>query len=113
MGHRKKNWLLTNVVYTGDGTTDDTAAINKAIQHGVRCGFMTCESSTTQPALIYFPAGTYIVSAPIIAMYYSQLIGDPLNRPVIKASAGFKGIALIDSDPYTEIGDNWYVNQVS
>lgn len=74
---------------------------------------MTCESSTTQPALVYFPGGTYLVSAPIVAMYYSQLIGDPLNRPVIKASPNFKGIALVDSDPYNEFGDNWYVNQVS
>lgn len=100
-------------MYTGDGITDDTLAINRAIQNGTRCGFMTCESSTVQPALIYFPAGTYIVSAPIIAMYYSQLIGNPSDRPIIKASANFKGLALIDSDPYTEFGDNWYVNQVS
>lgn len=74
---------------------------------------ITCESSTTQPALIYFPAGTYIVSAPIVAMYYSQLIGDPLNRPVIKADPTFKGLALVDSDPYGDFGENWYKNQVS
>lgn len=97
----------------GDGTTDDTAAINKAIQDGGRCGELTCESSTIQPAIIYFPSGVYIVSAPIVAMYYSQLIGNPLNRPTIKGSPGFKGSALVDADPYNEFGDNWYVNQVS
>lgn len=73
---------------------------------------MTCESSTTQPALIYFPAGTYLVSSPIVAWYYSQLIGDPFNRPTIKGAAGFSGMALIDSDPYVEGGANWYTNQV-
>jgi glucan 1,3-beta-glucosidase len=90
--------------------TDDTAAINKAIQDGNRCG-KGCDSSTVTPALVYFPAGTYIVSQPIVAMYYSQLVGDPTNRPHIKGSATFSGIALIDSDPYNSDGTNWYTNQ--
>ena len=45
----------------GDGTTDDTAAINKAVADGERCG-EGCDSSTTTPAIVYFPAGTYAVS---------------------------------------------------
>lgn len=49
----------------GDGTTDDTEAINKAVSDGDRCG-EGCDSSTTTPAIVYFPAGTYAVSAPII-----------------------------------------------
>jgi len=49
----------------GDGVTDDTAAINSAISSGTRCG-QGCDSSTTQPALVYFPPGTYLVSSPII-----------------------------------------------
>src|SRR5690349_1570134 len=44
----------------GDGTTDDTDAINKAIADGNRCG-QGCSSSTTTPALVYFPPGTYSV----------------------------------------------------
>ncbi|KAI5780044.1 pectate lyase superfamily protein-domain-containing protein [Geopyxis carbonaria] len=94
----------------GDGVTDDTAAINAAIQAGGRCG-QGCDSSTTTPGVIYFPAGTYIVSSPIVAMYYSQLIGDPTNLPRIKGSPNFSGIALIDSDPYLPGGANWYTNQ--
>jgi glucan 1,3-beta-glucosidase len=56
----------------GDGVTDDTAAINSAISSGGRCG-QGCDSSTTQPALVYFPPGTYIVSSPIIQVSFYPL----------------------------------------
>lgn len=94
---------------TGDGTTDDTAAINNAIADGNRCG-LGCDSSTVTPAIVYFPPGTYLVSAPIIQYYYTQFIGDAVTIPTIKASASFTGIAVIDSDPYAK-GVNWYTNQ--
>lgn len=38
------------------------------------------------------------------------MIGDALNLPVIKASANFAGMAVIDADPYTNTGVNWYTN---
>ncbi|KAJ6261479.1 Glucan 1,3-beta-glucosidase [Drechslerella dactyloides] len=94
----------------GDGVTDDSDAINAAIQAGTRC-MKGCDSSTTQPGLIYFPSGTYVVSKPIIAVYYSQLVGDAGNPPTLKAAASFSGIAVIDSDPYESDGSNWYTNQ--
>ncbi|KAK5017179.1 hypothetical protein LTR39_001690, partial [Cryomyces antarcticus] len=94
----------------GDGSTDDTAAINSAITAGHRCG-QGCDSSTVTPALVYFPSGTYLVSKPIVQLYYTQFVGDVLNLPTIKASAGFQGIAVIDSDPYADGGVNWYTNQ--
>ncbi|KAL4936266.1 hypothetical protein BDV06DRAFT_95871 [Aspergillus oleicola] len=94
----------------GDGTTDDTDAINKAISSGDRCG-KGCDSSTTKPAVVYFPAGTYLVSKPVVQYYYTQMIGDANNLPVIKASAGFTGMAVIDADPYEDDGSNWYTNQ--
>ena len=93
----------------GDGSSDDTNAINAAIAAGGRCG-QGCDSQTTTPALVYFPPGTYIVSAPIVLLYYTQLVGDPLNLPVLKASAGFQGMAVIDADPYVN-GVNFYTNQ--
>ncbi|TVY32460.1 Glucan 1,3-beta-glucosidase, partial [Lachnellula subtilissima] len=94
----------------GDGSSDDTVAINSAITDGSRCG-QGCDSSTTTPAIIYFPPGTYAISAPIVQLYYTQFIGDAVTVPTIKATAGFKGIALIDSDPYADGGANWYTNQ--
>jgi glucan 1,3-beta-glucosidase len=57
----------------GDGRTDDTAAIQRAITEGNRCTPGYCESSTTTPALVYFPGGTYIISASIIDYYYTQV----------------------------------------
>lgn len=41
---------------TGDGVTDDTAAINRAMTDGGRCAPGVCASSTTTPAIVYFPA---------------------------------------------------------
>lgn len=92
--------------YTGDGVTDDTAAINAAISDGARCG-QGCGSSTTTPAVVYFPAGTYLISSSIIDLYYTQLIGNPNDVPVLKATAGFSGFGLIDGDPYFTQDLNW------
>lgn len=39
--------------------------------------------------------------------YYTQLIGNPNNMPVLKATAGFSGFALIDADPYYTSNLNW------
>ncbi|EHA49255.1 hypothetical protein MGG_17486 [Pyricularia oryzae 70-15] len=94
----------------GDGVSDDTVAINTAISQGGRCG-QGCNSSTTTPGLVYFPPGTYVVSKPIVAYYYTQMIGDALNPPTLKAAANFEGMAVIDTDPYDETGLNWWVNQ--
>ncbi|OAL05122.1 pectin lyase-like protein [Phaeosphaeriaceae sp. SRC1lsM3a] len=96
----------------GDGVTDDTDVINKIIADGGRCG-EGCDSTTTTPAIIYFPAGTYIISKPIIQYYYTQFVGDATNLPTLKASASFEGMGLIDADPYIPGGDgaNWFTNQ--
>ncbi|RDL40462.1 Pectin lyase-like protein [Venustampulla echinocandica] len=94
----------------GDGSTDDTVAINNAISTGSRCG-LNCDSSTVTPAIIYFPPGTYMVSKPLIQYYYTQFIGDAVTLPTIKATAGFTGMALMDADPYLDGGANWFTNQ--
>jgi hypothetical protein len=95
----------------GDGVTDDTGCINKAISMGSRCG-ASCSggSSTTSPALVYFPSGTYLVSSPIVMYYFTQLVGNALNPPTLLMDPSFNGIGLIDSDPYTANGQ-WYQNQ--
>ena len=90
--------------------TDDTAAINSAISAsvngGVRCG-QGCASTTTTPAVIYFPAGTYLISSSIMDYYYTQLIGDATNPPTLKATEGFSGFGLIDGDHYYTPNLNW------
>lgn len=94
----------------GDGVTDDTVAINTAISTGNRCG-QGCDSSTVTPAIIYFPPGTYMISTPLNQYYYTQMVGDAISMPTIKATAGFVGMALIDADPYAAGGFNWFTNQ--
>ncbi|EON64230.1 hypothetical protein W97_03460 [Coniosporium apollinis CBS 100218] len=97
----------------GDGITDDTDALNLAVLYGNRCG-NTCESSTVQPGLIYFPPGTYRVREPIIMYYNTHVVGDAVDLPVVKALPNFYGIGVFDSDPYypnIEPGKNWWQNQ--
>lgn len=92
--------------------TDDTVAINNAVADGTRCA-LNCDSSTTVPAIVYFPPGKYAVSAPIIQYYYTQFVGDALNAPTLLALPSFEGIAIVDTDPYIPgaNGAQWYTNQ--
>ncbi|TFK19765.1 glucan 1,3-beta-glucosidase [Coprinopsis marcescibilis] len=96
----------------GDGLHDDTNAINRAIAEQGRCG-LGCNSSTVSPAIVYFPRGTYLVSAPIIPFYYTQLVGDAKNPPTLLAAATFDGMAVIDADPYIPGGGGaqYWTNQ--
>lgn len=100
----------------GDGTTDDTDAINKAVTDGPGRCINKCDSRTSHPAIVYFPSGTYLVSKPIVQTYYTQFIGDALNVPTIKGSSDFAGMGVIDANPYDyttgqDPAPNWYINQ--
>jgi glucan 1,3-beta-glucosidase len=91
---------LQQLIYDRDGVTDDTAAINAAISAGGRCAPGSCQGSTTTEALVYFPAGTYLISSSIIDYYLTQLIGNANCPPTLKATANFTGFGLIDGDQY-------------
>ncbi|KAH6696865.1 pectate lyase superfamily protein-domain-containing protein [Plectosphaerella plurivora] len=94
---------------TGDGRTDDTAAINRAISDGQRCG-PDCGTSTVVPAVVYFPSGTYLVSSSIIQYYNTQFLGDPNDVPTILAASSFVGLGVITSSPYVSDNESWYLN---
>ncbi|KAF8677635.1 Glycoside hydrolase family 55 protein [Rhizoctonia solani] len=97
----------------GDGKTDDTEAIQRAIAEGGRCG-QGCEATTRTPALVYFPSGKYLVSKPIAAYYYTSIVGNPKDLPVLIASDNFNNGSegsVLDANPYTPEGNNWYINQ--
>ncbi|KAK1758033.1 pectate lyase superfamily protein-domain-containing protein [Echria macrotheca] len=96
----------------GDGVTDDTAAINAAISTGGRCIGYQCVGTTTTPAIVYFPPGTYLITSSIIDYYYTQLIGDPNDMPVIKGAPTFQSryMGLLESNPYQ---DNGHLNFLS
>ncbi|KAL8297595.1 hypothetical protein RB597_007313 [Gaeumannomyces tritici] len=84
----------------GDGQSDDTEAINRAISEGGRCGPGKCHGTTISPAVVYFPPGTYMVSSPIINYYFTQIYGNPDCMPIIKATSNFNGAWVLDANQY-------------
>ncbi|KAI0836389.1 glycoside hydrolase family 55 protein [Hypoxylon sp. FL0890] len=96
----------------GDGVTDDTAAITQAMNTPNNRCLQGCASTTTKPAVVYFPSGTYLISSSIVPPYFTQIIGDPTNRPVLKATANFQGFGLIDGNPYYTSNLNWVSTNV-
>lgn len=49
---------------------------------------------------------TYLITDSIIDLYYTQIVGDPNNRPIIKAASTFSmnSFGLIDANPYLPNG---------
>ncbi|KAF7967644.1 hypothetical protein HWV62_33633 [Athelia sp. TMB] len=90
----------------GDGSTDDHAAIQKALTGGDKCAVSSCYGSTLYPKLVYFPAGTYIVSSTLKISMYTQIVGDPTNIPTIKPRSSFGAGYVLDGFPNTN-GAYW------
>ena len=67
---------------------------------GNRCSPGSCSSSTNKPAVVYFPAGTYVISSSIVMYYQTIMLGNPNNIPTLRATATFSGFGLIDGDLY-------------
>ena len=63
----------------GDGQTDDTAAINRAIAN-----LMTVENTGKEKRRLYFPGGTYIISDPILLYPFTNLVGDGMRSTIIR-----------------------------
>lgn len=97
---------------TGDGVTDDTAAINRAINDGNRCS-VGCAATSVKGALVYFPSGTYMVSGNLSQTYYTQFVGNANNRPIVKATDKMTDSAIFSSDFYDGGPDSheWFINQ--
>ena len=64
---------------------------------GGRCG-EKCNGSTVRNAIVYFPPGAYLVSTTIPMPFSTQVIGDAINRPTIKASPGFVGLGVLSTN---------------
>jgi len=73
--------VITDFGAIGDGVTDDTAAINRAL-YQLYCR----ESNTAIRRSLFFPAGTYIVTDTIAVPPYALLYGEGSNSSIIKFS---------------------------
>jgi hypothetical protein len=89
----------------GDGVTDDTVAINKAIAASTPTP--NTGDFWGQAKIVYFPAGTYIISSPLIKQdasgnptYGMVLIGDSESTTTIKLASGASGFG----DPSHPLG---------
>lgn len=67
----------------GDGVTDDTAAINRALYQ------LYCRETNPQiRRSLFFPAGVYLVNQSILIPTYATLIGEGQDNSVITMAAG-------------------------
>jgi hypothetical protein len=70
--------VVTDFGAMGDGSTDDTAAINRALYQ------LYCVQSNTQVRRsLFFPAGTYIVTDTIKIPPYARLYGEGADSSII------------------------------
>lgn len=77
----------------GDGTTDDTDSINRAIQQIYKSTVSPTEARARRT--IYFPGGSYLTSNPILIPPYAKLIGDGINSAIIIQSKGNRTVANV------------------
>jgi len=91
----------------GDGTTDDTSALNRALQQIYKSTVSPTDARARRT--IYFPGGTYLTSSPILIPTYARLVGDGLSNTIINQINGNRSVANIcDSSFQTgvDIGTN-------
>jgi len=70
--------IITDFGATGDGSTDDTDAINRALYQ------LYCVQNNTQVRRsLFFPAGTYIVTDTIVIPSFARLYGEGANSSII------------------------------
>jgi hypothetical protein len=77
----------------GDNTTDDTDAINRAIQQIYKSTVSPTEPRARRT--IYFPGGTYLTSNPILIPPFAKLVGDGLGSAIIRQSQGNRSVANV------------------
>ena len=71
--------VVTDFGATGNGLTDDTAAINRALYQ------LYCIQDNSQVRRsLYFPAGTYVISDTIKVPPYARLYGDGANSSILR-----------------------------
>lgn len=83
---------------TGDGTTDDTAAINRALYE-----LFAREQITRVRRSLFFPAGKYKVSDTIKIPTYAKLVGEGPDSSIIESTSSSDAVAQT-ADSLQQIG---------
>ncbi|KAJ5110445.1 hypothetical protein N7532_000980 [Penicillium argentinense] len=78
-----------------DGTGDQTANIQKAIDDMGSGGSRKGNGVTRYPAQVYLPSGVYQLESTLKLTVGTIIVGNPNNPPVIKASPKFRGQFLV------------------
>lgn len=92
-----QNWLdqyasVKDFGATGDGVTDDTAAINRALYQ------LYCRQDNTQVRRsLFFPAGTYLVTDTILVPPFARLYGEGADSSIVQ----FQVNNWVSYTPYT------------
>ena len=85
----------------GDGTTDDTAAINRALyQLFARENFPRIRRS------LFFPAGVYVVTDEIKIPTYGKLVGEGPNSSIIKNTSATPSYVARTADSLQQTGSS-------
>jgi hypothetical protein len=85
----------------GDGSTDDTAAIQAAVAAAVAAG----------GGRVFFPRGTYLISAPITCSTSGvSFEGQGIDCSTVKASASFAGTSMFILGRKTASGETRHVS---
>ena len=103
-----QSWLdqfasVTDFGAVGDGVTDDTAAINRALYQ------LYCREVNTQIRRgLFFPAGRYLVSGTINIPPYAMLYGEGTNSSVISLASNGGTVAYVaqTADSLQQTGTN-------
>ncbi|GAB5594024.1 hypothetical protein Unana1_08924 [Umbelopsis nana] len=94
----------------GDGKTDDSAAIQAAIDDGGRGPGGNGFGTTGAPAVVYFPVGTYLLSQGIHTYVDTVLMGNPIERPTLKVASNFNGSTFVScKDTALDATINFYI----
>lgn len=80
----------------GDNTTDDTAAIQAAIDAATAAYNAGSQPVNTR---VYLPAGQYVISTPLVITTTIAFVGNGPQKTVIRPSAGFVGSHAVEVTP--------------
>ena len=82
----------------GDGVTDDTAAINRALFQ------LYCRATNTEiRRALFFPAGTYIVTDVLKIPTFASLVGEGHDSSIIKATSTTPDCIAMTADSLQQI----------